>query len=341
MVRANKRTGDYAWYTTQLSAAQGAALLRSTNVSVSALVYAETVAQIFVDNAYVTTLNNEQHNGHAQNLTIASVKKLRTAANISILASCVGLSADRANTGDVGRAGVSAVFAIGAVSLATNTWQMQPSLSGGPGSYREELEAAAQSQMGRGEAGDCSFPIDRSYPIECLGMTANHAGDVSAAACEQTCCETGAECGAWQWGATASNCSKAKVSACGCWLGGNCEHSGTQGFWTGAARLPPTLPEAKPTWLRTTFDLPPGIAPADLPVALDLGAATGERKGHLFINGFDCGRFWYGKAPYTVQRFYQLPPDHLKPTGNVLVLFDELAPLGPDSKLEARIVAAA
>eukprot|EP01043_Picozoa_sp_COSAG02_P085997 COSAG02_NODE_23539_length_715_cov_1.667208_1_plen_55_part_10 len=51
-------------------------------------------------------------------------------------------------------------------------------------------------------------------------------------------------------------------------------------------------------------------------------------KGHLYINGFDCGRLWYGTKPHLVQRFYQLPPDHLRPSGNVLVLFDELASSG-------------
>lgn len=356
MVQANRRTGDYAWYTTQLSAAQGATLLQETssNLTIRAFLYAETVAYLFVDDQFVGTLSNEEHNGSPHNLTtIASVNNLRTAVNVSILASCVGLSADHAGVGDVGRAGVSAVYSIGAVGLAQNQWRMQPHLSGSP------LVAGAQRgdrgvPVGEGVAAvravavgpapvpagpmPCSFPISRSYPIECLGLVANHAGDASAAACERSCCEAGATCGAWQWGATASNCSATKSSACGCWLGQSCERTGIQGFWLGGARLPPPPAQGtKPVWLRATFDVPANIA-TNLPLALDLGHKGVDMKGHLYINGFDCGRLWYGTKPHLVQRFYQLPPDHLRPSGNVLVLFDELASSG--ATLNLRVVAA-
>ena len=236
---------------------------------------------------------------------------------------------------------------ISQVSLSGNKWIMQPHLSGDPElqwhpNHREEpleepLEAAAAN------CSSASFPISKSYPIECLGLVAHPAGDASAEACEQSCCDhplAGPRaCNAWQWGATDTNCSAGKSSACGCWLGPSCEQSGTQGYWTGAARAPPPPSQAKPVWLRTTFDLPTGFPATGLPLALDLGEdVVIERKGHLYVNGFDCGRFWYGTKHMT-ERFYQLPPDYLKAKDNVLMLFDEIAP--GNSTQDMRVVAAA
>ena len=169
------------------------------------------------------------------------------------------------------------------------------------------------------------------------------------------CCDQGhLRCGAWQWGATNTNCSKISSSnsgsdsssdSCGCWLGPNCDDSAVQGYWTGGAhKNSASSPVAQPQWLRAVFDLPDGVVATGQPLALDLaavgdadGSDTAERKGHILINGFDAGRYWFGKEPHTVQRYYQLPPDHLTPTGNVLVLFDELG----GSARRMRIVAGA
>lgn len=76
------------------------------------------------------------------------------------------------------------------------------------------------------------------------------------------------------------------------------------------------------TWLKATFDAPSDWqAPEAL--ALDL---TGATKGHLYINGFDAGRYWV-RDP-VIATYYQLPPDNLKPTGNLLVLFEEVGAPG-------------
>ena len=76
------------------------------------------------------------------------------------------------------------------------------------------------------------------------------------------------------------------------------------------------------TWLKATFDAPSDWqAPEAL--ALDL---TGATKGHLYINGFDAGRYWV-RDP-VISTYYQLPPDNLKPTGNLLVLFEEVGAPG-------------
>ena len=58
-------------------------------------------------------------------------------------------------------------------------------------------------------------------------------------------------------------------------------------------------------------------------MALDL---TGATKGHVYINGFDAGRYWV-RDP-VISTYYQLPPDNLKPTGNLLVLFEEVGAPG-------------
>ena len=351
MVQANERTGDYAWYSTNLSEAQGAKLLASSTPAVSVRIWAETVAFVFVDDLSVVTLDNEKHNGQPRNQTVPLIAKLTTSAhNISILASCVGLSADEANTGDVGRAGISDVFSIGDVDLSANAWEMQPRLTG-PHFDRE----SAVTGKSAWENCSASFPVNRSYPTECLGLTRHTLGDANAEACRQTCCDQGhLRCGAWQWGATNTNCSKISSSnsssdsssdSCGCWLGPNCDDSAIQGYWTGGAhKKPASSPVARPQWLRAVFDLPDGIVATGQPLALDLaavgdvdGSDTAERKGHILINGFDAGRYWFGQEPHMVQRYYQLPPDHLTPTGNVLVLFDELG----GSARRMRIVAGA
>ncbi|KAG6607185.1 Beta-galactosidase 8, partial [Cucurbita argyrosperma subsp. sororia] len=104
----------------------------------------------------------------------------------------------------------------------------------------------------------------------------------------------------------------------------------------------PSLPKNKPlTWYKTTFDAPDGSDP----VALDF---TGFGKGEAWINGQSIGRYWpsyiasghctaycnyrgayrsskclknCGKPSQTL---YHVPQSWLKPTGNTLVLFEEI-----------------
>ena len=53
--------------------------------------------------------------------------------------------------------------------------------------------------------------------------------------------------------------------------------------------------------------------------ALDL---TGAGKGHIYINGFDAGRYWVRNP--VLSTYYQLPPDNLLHKGNQLVLWEEM-----------------
>ncbi|XP_020224994.1 beta-galactosidase 1 [Cajanus cajan] len=94
------------------------------------------------------------------------------------------------------------------------------------------------------------------------------------------------------------------------------------------------------TWYKTTFDAPAGVAP----LALDM-ASMG--KGQVWINGQSLGRYWpaykaSGSCGYcnyagtynekkcasncgeASQRWYHVPHSWLKPTGNLLVLFEEV-----------------
>jgi len=72
------------------------------------------------------------------------------------------------------------------------------------------------------------------------------------------------------------------------------------------------------TWLKVAFDAPSDWASPEA-LAVDL---TGATKGHLYINGFDCGRYWVRDK--VLSTYYQLPPDNLKRSGNVLVLWEEI-----------------
>ncbi|KDO65274.1 hypothetical protein CISIN_1g002867mg [Citrus sinensis] len=93
------------------------------------------------------------------------------------------------------------------------------------------------------------------------------------------------------------------------------------------------------TWYRTTFSAPAGNAP----LALDMGSMG---KGQVWVNGQSIGRHWpaykasgsCGYCSYTgtytekkclsncgeaSQRWYHVPRSWLKPTGNLLVVFEE------------------
>ncbi|KAL8496693.1 hypothetical protein ACS0TY_020394 [Phlomoides rotata] len=104
----------------------------------------------------------------------------------------------------------------------------------------------------------------------------------------------------------------------------------------------PSLPKNQPlVWYKTTFDAPSGSSP----IALDF---TGMGKGQAWINGQSIGRYWPTNiAPSSgctnscnyrgayssskclkncgkpSQQLYHVPRSWLKPTGNVLVLFEE------------------
>ncbi|GER57705.1 beta-galactosidase [Striga asiatica] len=125
------------------------------------------------------------------------------------------------------------------------------------------------------------------------------------------------------------------------------------GLSTGSSSLwapQPTLPKNQPlVWYMTTIDAPFGNGP----VALDL---TGMGKGQAWINGQSIGRYWptyispnsgctdpcnykgvfksnkclknCGKPS---QQLYHVPRSWLKPTGNILVLFEEVG--GDPTKL--------
>ncbi|CAL0308723.1 unnamed protein product [Lupinus luteus] len=94
------------------------------------------------------------------------------------------------------------------------------------------------------------------------------------------------------------------------------------------------------TWYKTTFDAPAGVAP----LALDMGSMG---KGQVWINGQSLGRYWpaykaSGSCEYcnyagkynekkcgsncgeASQRWYHVPHSWLKPTENLLVVFEEL-----------------
>ena len=72
------------------------------------------------------------------------------------------------------------------------------------------------------------------------------------------------------------------------------------------------------TWLKASFDAPLDWSSPEA-LAVDL---TGATKGHLYVNGFDAGRYWV-RDP-VISTYYQLPPDNLKQTGNLLVLWEEV-----------------
>lgn len=100
------------------------------------------------------------------------------------------------------------------------------------------------------------------------------------------------------------------------------------------------------TWYKAYFDAPDG----DEPLALDMGSMG---KGQVWINGQSIGRYWtaYAKGNCSgcsysgtfrttkcqfgcgqpTQRWYHVPRSWLKPTQNLLVLFEELG--GDASKI--------
>ena len=104
------------------------------------------------------------------------------------------------------------------------------------------------------------FPQNRSG-VQCHGLRANSAGNSSASACLQACCDsTGGGCGIWQY---------ASFGAERCWMGlkpTDCK--GQPGPWLGGQRsAPPTPPPPTP--------LPTPIVP-------------GAKRGVVFKSKQDC-----------------------------------------------------
>ncbi|KAK6141946.1 hypothetical protein DH2020_024319 [Rehmannia glutinosa] len=122
--------------------------------------------------------------------------------------------------------------------------------------------------------------------------------------------------------------------------------SGSSSLWVSK----PTLPKNQPlVWYKSTFDAPSGSSP----VALDF---TGMGKGQAWINGQSIGRYWptniapnsgctdscnyrgaYGSKKCLKncgkpsQQLYHVPRSWLKPSGNIIVLFEEMG--GDPTKL--------
>ena len=82
------------------------------------------------------------------------------------------------------------------------------------------------------------------------------------------------------------------------------------------------VPTATPlTWYMARFDAPPPPSQKQS-LLLDLGGMT---RGHVYVNGFDLGRYWLAEVDgKPVQQFYLLPYSLLVEKGNLLVVFDEL-----------------
>ncbi|XVE93849.1 hypothetical protein REPUB_Repub01dG0230300 [Reevesia pubescens] len=84
--------------------------------------------------------------------------------------------------------------------------------------------------------------------------------------------------------------------------------------WTTPTRKGPAL-----TWYKGHFDAPEG----DNPIAIRM---NGMGKGMVWINGRSIGRYWMSylsplKQP--TQSEYQIPRSYLKPTKNLIVIFEE------------------
>ncbi|KAL7153832.1 hypothetical protein ABFS83_04G194900 [Erythranthe nasuta] len=116
--------------------------------------------------------------------------------------------------------------------------------------------------------------------------------------------------------------------------------NGVSGQWDSQPALPKNSPL---TWYKTTFSAPAGNSP----VAIDF---TGMGKGHAWVNGHGIGRYWPAnvapsngncadtcnyRGSYSnnkclkgcgkpTQQQYHVPRSWLKPTGNTLVVLEEI-----------------
>ena len=99
-------------------------------------------------------------------------------------------------------------------------------------------------------------------------------------------------------------------------------------------------------WFKATYDLPAPVRLGDDSVSFAL-SLSGANKGVAFVNGFELGRYWlengscYGACAPPIksghcymhwsdcgkptQTLYHIPAPVLKPTGNLVVIFEETA----------------
>lgn len=123
--------------------------------------------------------------------------------------------------------------------------------------------------------------------------------------------------------------------------------SGTSTLWNSQSPLPTGQPFV---WYKANFNAPSG----DSPVAINM---SGMGKGEVWVNGNSLGRYWPAgidtsndcsnnpcdyRGVYNSEKclsncgnpsqiFYHIPRDWLKPSGNVLVMFEEMG--GDPSKI--------
>ncbi|KAL3580796.1 hypothetical protein D5086_018631 [Populus alba] len=84
--------------------------------------------------------------------------------------------------------------------------------------------------------------------------------------------------------------------------------------WTKVQKAGPPV-----TWYKTHFDAPEGKSP----VAVRM---TGMNKGMIWINGKSIGRYWMtyvSPLGEPTQSEYHIPRSYLKPTDNLMVIFEE------------------
>ena len=360
-VRKNHHNSDYAWYTTsvtptQLAAAAKSGANSSAGVTISALLYAETVAHVYMDGKYVAFLNNEAHNGvptlKTATLPASAMKPAGKgkSTTLSILAMCVGLSADNANTGVIGDAGINGTVMLGTQDLTRNDggWMIQPRLYGefiglatAAGAKnvtwvplvpdKKKIQHLMNPTHGpltnhtpppHTACSKASFPNIQNK-IRCKGLYRQPSGDGDQESCIKACCAQGKPwpapptCAVWQYDTDQDLC----------YAGLSCAPAGVAASFVGASRT--TAPGPAPVgpviappagWYQATFTAPDGW-PSAQPLAIDM---RGANKGHIYLNGFDCGRYWYDpEIAHSMQHMYQLPPDYIVKGKNRIVLFEE------------------
>jgi hypothetical protein len=100
------------------------------------------------------------------------------------------------------------------------------------------------------------------------------------------------------------------------------------------------------TWFQARFDLD-HLVKEDLNANPILVDAQGLNRGHIFVNGNDIGLYWLlqgicqdgssycqqaqANCLQATQRYYHIPSDWLKPTNNLITIFDDLGAPSPES----------
>ena len=95
-----------------------------------------------------------------------------------------------------------------------------------------------QTMQGTSSCSPTAFPVNVSGE-QCDGLTAVSAGDPSAEACRNVCCNN-AKCNIWQW------CEPGTGLGCGCWVDADgssdpCGPTHSGGPWTGQSKYPATI----------------------------------------------------------------------------------------------------